>query len=159
MSEFVFLYRGGERPDSPDLIQQMIQKWMTWLKDLGAKGHLKDTGQPLELTGKLVRGRQKKRHRRPLCGDQGYRRRLLRCPGQGYCRGSGVFSGLPDFRHGRHSGSATRHENVTEPSDHFSSVRRGAAATRDCARALPDDAFACAQSDGAAIPRAAHDVV
>jgi hypothetical protein len=59
MSEFVFLYRGGERPDSPDGIQQMIQKWMTWLKDLGAKGHLKDTGQPLELTGKLVRGRQK----------------------------------------------------------------------------------------------------
>lgn len=40
MSEFVFLYRGGERPDSPDLMQEMIQKWMTWLKDLDAKGHL-----------------------------------------------------------------------------------------------------------------------
>jgi hypothetical protein len=58
MSEFVFLYRGGVRPDSPDLIQKMMKKWMTWLKDLGAKGHLKDIGQPLELTGKLVRGRQ-----------------------------------------------------------------------------------------------------
>jgi hypothetical protein len=59
MSEFVFLYRGGVRPDSPDLMQQMIQKWMTWLKDLGAKGHLRDPGRALELTGKLVRGRQK----------------------------------------------------------------------------------------------------
>lgn len=37
----------------------MIQKWRPWLKDLGAKGHLKDTGQALELTGKLVRGRRK----------------------------------------------------------------------------------------------------
>jgi len=59
MSEFVFLYRGGVRPDSPDLMQQMTQKWMIWLKDLGAKGHLKDTGQALELTGQLVRGRHK----------------------------------------------------------------------------------------------------
>jgi hypothetical protein len=70
MSEFVFLYRGGERPDSPDLMQQMIQKWMTWLKDLGAKGHLKDTGQALELTGKLVRGRQKSVTDGPYAGTK-----------------------------------------------------------------------------------------
>jgi hypothetical protein len=37
----------------------MMQKWMAWMKDLGANGHLKDRGQPLERAGKLVQGRQK----------------------------------------------------------------------------------------------------
>ena len=59
MSEFVFLYRGGEVGRSPERAQQMMQKWMTWLKELGAKGHIKDQGQPLERTGKLVKGKQK----------------------------------------------------------------------------------------------------
>lgn len=59
MSEFVFLYRGGEAGRSPERAQQMMQKWMAWLKDLGAKGHIKDQGQPLEKTGKLVKGKQK----------------------------------------------------------------------------------------------------
>lgn len=59
MSEFVFLYRGGEAGRSPERMQQMMQKWMTWLKELGQQGHIKDQGQPLERTGKLVKGRQK----------------------------------------------------------------------------------------------------
>ena len=59
MSEYVFLYRGGESGPSPERAQQMMQKWMTWLKQLGEKGHIKDQGQPLERTGKLVKGKQK----------------------------------------------------------------------------------------------------
>jgi hypothetical protein len=60
MSEFVYLYRGGERPSgSPERMQQEMQKWMTWLKDLGDKGHVKDPGHPLESTGKIVKGKQK----------------------------------------------------------------------------------------------------
>jgi len=59
MSEFVFLYRGGARDRSPEQMQQMMQKWMAWMKDLGANGHLKDRGQPLERAGKVVQGRQK----------------------------------------------------------------------------------------------------
>jgi len=59
MSEFLFLYRGGEAQRSPERMQQMMQKWMAWLKELGEKGHIKDQGQPLERTGKVVRGRQK----------------------------------------------------------------------------------------------------
>jgi hypothetical protein len=59
MSEFLYLYRGGERETSPERMQQQMQKWMTWLKDLGAKGHIKDQGQPLERSGKIVRGRNK----------------------------------------------------------------------------------------------------
>ena len=59
MSEFVYLYRGGESARSPEKMQQMMQKWMGWLKELGEKGHIKDQGQPLERTGKLVKGKQK----------------------------------------------------------------------------------------------------
>jgi len=59
MSEFVFLYRGGDPGRSPERAQQMMQKWMAWLKELGAKGHIKDQGQPLERAGKLVKGKQK----------------------------------------------------------------------------------------------------
>ena len=59
MSEFVYLYRGGEAGRSPERAQQMMQKWMAWFKDLAEKGHIKDRGQPLERTGKLVKGKQK----------------------------------------------------------------------------------------------------
>jgi len=59
MSEFVFLYRGGERPASPEQGQQVMQKWMAWFKDLADKGHILDRGQPLEPTGKVVQGKQK----------------------------------------------------------------------------------------------------
>jgi hypothetical protein len=59
MSEFVYLYRGGDSGRSPEVMQQTMQKWVTWLKDLGQKGHIKDQGQPLERAGKLVKGRSK----------------------------------------------------------------------------------------------------
>ncbi len=58
MSEFVYLYRGGQRSDSPQQAEQVMQKWVVWMNELGDKGHLKDRGQPLELTGKVVRGKQ-----------------------------------------------------------------------------------------------------
>ena len=59
MSEFVFLYRGGETGGSPERMQQRMQRWMSWLKDLTEKGHIKDRGQPLERAGKLVAGKHK----------------------------------------------------------------------------------------------------
>src|SRR5579863_8988246 len=59
MSEFVYLYRGGERGGSPEKMQQIMQKSMAWMKELGRKGHLKNQGQPLERTGKLVKGKEK----------------------------------------------------------------------------------------------------
>lgn len=54
MSEFLYLYRGGERPSSPEEMQKMMQKWVAWMKDLGARGNLKDAGHPLEPGGKVV---------------------------------------------------------------------------------------------------------
>ena len=40
-------------------MQQLMQRWMSWMKELGEKGHIKDIGQPLERAGKLVKGKQK----------------------------------------------------------------------------------------------------
>lgn len=59
MSEFVFLFRGGESGRSPERMQQSMQKWMAWFKELSAKGHVKEPGHPLERAGKLVKGQQK----------------------------------------------------------------------------------------------------
>lgn len=59
MSEYLFLYRGGSRPESPAEGEQVMQKWISWMQDLETKGHLKDRGQPLEGEGKVVRGKQR----------------------------------------------------------------------------------------------------
>ena len=59
MSEFVFLYRGAERPTSPQEMQQIMQKWLHWFEELNRRGQVKDQGQPLDPGGKVVRGRQK----------------------------------------------------------------------------------------------------
>ena len=64
MSQFLYLYRmaGTARQDAmgtPERAQQSMQRWMAWMRDLDAQGHLKDRGQPLEQTGKVVRGQQK----------------------------------------------------------------------------------------------------
>jgi hypothetical protein len=63
MSQFIYLYRitaaaRQEAMGTPDRAQKSLQRWMTWMGELEAKGHLKDRGQPLELTGKVVRGRK-----------------------------------------------------------------------------------------------------
>jgi hypothetical protein len=54
MNQYVFLYRGGERPTSPEQGQQVMQKWMAWFKAMADKGHIVDRGQPLEPGGKTV---------------------------------------------------------------------------------------------------------
>jgi hypothetical protein len=59
MSDFTFLYRGRDTTASPEQMQQTMQKWRTWFKELGEKGYLKDIGHPLEHAGKVVRGKQK----------------------------------------------------------------------------------------------------
>jgi len=59
MSEFLFLYRGALRGPSPEEMQQQMQKWMAWMKELEDKGRMKDRGHPLERVGKLVRGTSK----------------------------------------------------------------------------------------------------
>ena len=63
MSQFLYLYwmsatMRQEAMGTPERAQQSMQRWMKWMADLDAKGHLKDRGQPLERTGKVVRGQK-----------------------------------------------------------------------------------------------------
>jgi len=59
MSEFTYLFRGRDTSASPEQAQKTIEKWVAWMKDLGAKGYIKDGGHPLEATGSVIRGKQK----------------------------------------------------------------------------------------------------
>src|SRR5882724_2345829 len=64
MSEFVFVFRSTEAEQreamgTPERAQKSLQTWLAWIHDLEAKGHLKNRGQPLELTGKVVCGKKK----------------------------------------------------------------------------------------------------
>ena len=66
MSEFVFLYRGGvmyktpgEPERSPEEMQAQLGKWRVWMQELGANGHIKSPGAPLEQASKLVSGPKK----------------------------------------------------------------------------------------------------
>src|ERR1035438_8695546 len=59
MSEFTYLFRGREVFPSPEQMQKTMEKWVAWFKDLGAKGHIKDPGHPLEHAGKVVSGKKK----------------------------------------------------------------------------------------------------
>ena len=55
MSEFLFLYRGAEPSRTPAEMQQQMQRWGSWMKNLSEKGHIKNPGHPLERAGKVVR--------------------------------------------------------------------------------------------------------
>lgn len=59
MSQFVYFYRGWEAPASPTEMQQQIQKWSAWFKQLSESGRLTDRGYPLERNGKVVVGKSK----------------------------------------------------------------------------------------------------
>jgi hypothetical protein len=64
MSEFVYLFRIGaaeqrEAMGTPEHAQQSMEVWLAWMRELEAKGHLKNPGQPLAPDGKAVRGRQR----------------------------------------------------------------------------------------------------
>ena len=59
MTDFVYFYRGYEPPVSPEEMQKKTAKWMTWLKDLSDKGHVKSLGEPLQPDGKVVKGTKK----------------------------------------------------------------------------------------------------
>lgn len=64
MDDFVYLFRIGEAEQreamgTPERAQQSMQAWLAWVRELEAKGHLKDAGQPLGRTGKVVRGGKK----------------------------------------------------------------------------------------------------
>lgn len=64
MSQFVYLFRTteGEQREAmgtPERAQRSMKAWLSWIRDLEAKGHLKNPGEPLDRGGKVVRGSKK----------------------------------------------------------------------------------------------------
>jgi len=64
MSDFVFLFRSTaaeqhEAMGTPERAQRSMQAWVAWIGELETKGQLKNPGQPLERSGKVVRGKEK----------------------------------------------------------------------------------------------------
>jgi hypothetical protein len=58
MSNFMFLFRGGETPASPERMQAQMQKWMNWIQKLREEGKYV-AGDPLERQGKVLRSPNK----------------------------------------------------------------------------------------------------
>jgi hypothetical protein len=57
MAEFAYVFRGGEPQGSPEQIQQQLQRWVAWMKELAETGRLRNRGAPLDRhTGRLVKG-------------------------------------------------------------------------------------------------------
>ncbi|MFZ5896551.1 MAG: YciI family protein [Myxococcota bacterium] len=62
MSKFMYLFwsRGDALSQaSPEEMQRLMQAWMKWLDSLRAAGHLAQTGERLERSGKRVQGKAK----------------------------------------------------------------------------------------------------
>lgn len=60
MANFMLIFRGGDSsPDSPEQMQQQMQKWLAWFEGLTKSGAYKGQGAPLEPGGKVVSGARK----------------------------------------------------------------------------------------------------
>ncbi len=60
MANFMLIFRGGGSPgDSPEQMQQHMQKWFAWFDGLTKSGVYKGQGAPLEQGGKVLRGARK----------------------------------------------------------------------------------------------------
>lgn len=62
MANFMYLFRHNQtaqRAMSPEQMQQTVKKWMGWIDTLKKNGHVKQVGERLDATGKVVRGKAK----------------------------------------------------------------------------------------------------
>ena len=64
MSEYILLYRNTNEAyhdamGTPEKAQQNMVKWRAWMKEMTEKGQLRNVGQPLERTGKVVGGKKR----------------------------------------------------------------------------------------------------
>jgi hypothetical protein len=62
MAKFMYLFRSNQtahRSMFPEQMQQTMKKWMDWKDTLEKNGHIKQLGERLDGTGKVVRGKAK----------------------------------------------------------------------------------------------------
>ena len=61
MAKFLFVYRSGKDSRgtmTPEEMQQILQKWRTWIADGLQKGWMLDAGDALKKEGRVVRAGQ-----------------------------------------------------------------------------------------------------
>lgn len=62
MSKFMFFFwnnEGNNKNLSPERMQELMKSWMNWVEELKQGGHLVQTGERMNATGKMVRGKSK----------------------------------------------------------------------------------------------------
>ena len=62
MAKFMYLFRRDpsvQRTMSAEQMQQTMKKWMDWKDHLERNGHIRQFGERMEETGKVVRGKAK----------------------------------------------------------------------------------------------------
>jgi hypothetical protein len=62
MAKFMCLFRSnpeGYESLSPEQMQQIVQKWMTWKDTLEKNGRVVEFGGRLDWSGKVIRGKSK----------------------------------------------------------------------------------------------------
>jgi hypothetical protein len=62
MSKFMYLFRSNPtayQSLSPEQMQHTMKKWMDWKDTLEKNGHVKQFGERLDVTGKVVKGKAK----------------------------------------------------------------------------------------------------
>ena len=64
MSDFIYLFRSSDESrraamGTPEAAQKSMQAWLAWMRQLEAGGHLKQPGHPLDVGGRVVRGKTK----------------------------------------------------------------------------------------------------
>ena len=57
MNNFMFLFRGGVTPTSPEEMQAQMRKWMGWIQRLRDEGKY-IAGDPLQGAGKVLSSRK-----------------------------------------------------------------------------------------------------
>jgi hypothetical protein len=62
MAKFMYLFRSNPdsiRTMSPEQMQQTLKKWTEWKDKLEKNGNIKELGERLDPSGKVVRGKSK----------------------------------------------------------------------------------------------------
>ena len=97
MSEFLFLFRGGDGKtlqQSPEKWQAHMQKWMQWMEGLKDQGQLLGA-QPLTQTGKTVTGSKKTVSDGPFMEGKEMVGGYLMCKAGNYDEAVAISKGCP----------------------------------------------------------------
>ena len=97
MSEFLFLFRGGDGKtlqQSPEKWQAHMEKWMHWMGQLKEQGKLLGA-QPLTQTGKTVTGNKKVVSDGPFMEGKEMVGGYLMCKADNYDEAVAISKGCP----------------------------------------------------------------